>query len=115
VPKPVLVAPLQVTVLPDWTHAATAGPAGIATTVVSDSTNGAASVNDRSGRAFALDTGKFIVVIRAAPFVDVIRHSQVVRPKQPSLANWPDEAQLSWRSRNGTSAHTAQRWFLGRL
>jgi hypothetical protein len=75
------VAPLQVTVLPDCTHAAAAGPAGTKPAVTIDRTNAAARVSDRPALTFAVDSG------RAAPLSFFISHSRVLRPKQPPPAS----------------------------
>src|SRR5262245_24989085 len=53
VPKPVLVASLQVTTLPDCIQAAAADPVEI-TTVTADSSSGAASTSVRSVRPFGV-------------------------------------------------------------
>src|SRR6266702_4320072 len=63
VPKPVTLAPLQVTVLPDCTHAAAAGPAGT-TAAASDKANGATRTGHRLALTFALDSTVFV---RPAP------------------------------------------------
>jgi hypothetical protein len=80
VPKPVTVAPLQVTVLPDCTHAA-AGAAGTTAAVTIDKTNGAARVSDRPAFTFAVDSS------RAVPLIIFIIQSRILRPKQPPPAN----------------------------
>jgi hypothetical protein len=87
VPKPVLVAPLHVTVLPDWTHAASAGPAGTMAAVTVDKTNGAARVSHRPTLTFAVNSSDSTVLVRAAPSIIFIIQSQLSRPKQPPPAN----------------------------
>src|SRR4029077_5629835 len=83
VPKPVTVAPLQVTVLPDCTHAAAAGSAGTTAAATIDNTNAAASFGHRAPRTRAVDSGHSTVFVRAAPLNFFIGYSQLSRPKQP--------------------------------
>ncbi|MGY8680479.1 hypothetical protein Q2941_22145 [Bradyrhizobium sp. UFLA05-153] len=72
VPNPVLLAPSQVTVLPDCTQAATACLAGIATVTAADNNDKEASVRARSDRALAMNAGSCSVFIRAASLLEFI-------------------------------------------
>jgi hypothetical protein len=81
VPKPVTLAPLQMTVLPDCTHAASAGPAGTTAVITVDKASGAARVSHCPALTFAVNSG------RAAPSIFFISYSQLSRPKQPPPAN----------------------------
>jgi len=87
VPKPVTVAPLQVTALPDCRHAAAAGPASTTAAVTIDKTNGAARVSHRPVLAFAKDSGHSAVFVRAVPLIIFIVQSRILRPKQLPPAN----------------------------
>jgi hypothetical protein len=78
-----VVAPLQVTTLPDCRQAAAAGFAGITAAATSGRTNGAARSGHRPALAFAVASTDFV---HAAPSICFISHSRVLRPKQPCQA-----------------------------
>jgi hypothetical protein len=74
-------------VLPDCTHAASAGPAGTTAAATIDKANGTARVGHRPALTFAVDSGHSTVLVRAAPLIFFIIQSQLSRPKQPPPAN----------------------------
>jgi len=74
-------------VLPDCRHAASAGePASTATAAVNETANGEAPMIDRRIRG-AVNSVAVAFFVRAAPLICFISHSQLLRPKQPSLSN----------------------------
>ncbi|GLR87343.1 hypothetical protein GCM10007857_40540 [Bradyrhizobium iriomotense] len=92
VPKPVVLAPSQLTVLPDCTQAAIAGLAGIATIAAADNKNGAANVGARPNRTLAANAGNFTVFISTAPFLDFIICPNSLPLKRLSPVNRRDDS-----------------------